>query len=155
MNTVVLDRTTCQQITTQLIHILADTYVLYLKTQNFHWNVVDPRFHSLHELFEEQYEQLAEATDIIAERIRMLGSHTPASMNQFLKQTSLEEAEGHYSGDEMLQLLLADHETCANQIRSSIEDCNRLNDAGTSDMLVARLREHEKAAWMIRSHLKK
>lgn len=154
MSTLTLDRTTCQQITTQLVLILADTYVLYLKTQNFHWNVVDPRFHSLHEMFEEQYEQLADATDTIAERIRMLGSHTPASMSQFLKHTSLEEAEGHYTGDEMIQLLLADHEACANLIRGTVEECDRVNDAGTSDMLVARLREHEKAAWMLRSHFK-
>lgn len=153
MGTVVLDKEACAQISALLEKALADTYVLYIKTQNCHWNVVDERFHSLHEFFEEQYKELAEAVDIIAERIRMLGRFTPASMSAFLELTSLSEIEGRLSGKQMLQTLLADHEALSAHLRGAVEMCDSQQDAGTSDMLVQRLRAHEKAAWMLRSHL--
>lgn len=154
MNTaaVALDRKTCQEVAAQLQQTLADTYVLYLKTQNCHWNVIDPRFHSLHELFEQQYEELADAVDVIAERIRMIRGHTNASMRDFLKITSIKEMEGQSSGDEMLRQLLSDNEQMANYLRGFIDMCNNSEDAGTADMLIQRLRAHEKAAWMLRSH---
>lgn len=133
-------------------HILANTYILYLKTQNFHWNVTDPRFHSLHEFFEEHYKQLAEAVDDLAERIRTLGVYAPASMKRFLELGSLEEAESHLSGDQMLRELLSDHETLVKEIRVLINKATDSGDEGSADLLIERLRYHEKTAWMIRSH---
>ncbi len=135
-----------------LQQLLADSYLLYLKTQNFHWNVEDPRFSSLHKLFEEQYEELAEAVDLIAERLRGLGVKAPASMRQFLALSTLREAEGEYSGDEMLRQLAEDHAAIAAGLPASIEQATRAHDEGTGDLFIERLRVHQKTAWMLRSH---
>lgn len=148
-----LDQSVRQQLAQQLSLILADTYVLYTKTQNFHWNVVDPRFSSLHKFFEEQYEALAEAVDEIAERVRMLGEKAPATLKQFLEMTSIQESREDLSGDEMITELLNDHEYLARQVRDRIKLASKLNDEGTADLLIDRLRFHEKTAWMLRSHL--
>ena len=96
-------------IVTALSQHLADTYILYLKTQNFHWNVTGPHFHSLHEMFEEQYEALAEAIDVLAERIRALGQVAPGSFAQFQKLSTLKEAAGVPSANDMLKQLLSYH----------------------------------------------
>lgn len=133
--------------------LLADTYVLYVKTQNFHWNVTDPRFYSLHKFFEEQYEELAEACDTIAERIRAVGSKSPGSMKKFLSQTRLTEAEGNHTGQEMIKELLKDHESLIKELKKDAEASDKLGDAGTSDLCIQRLRSHEKTAWMLRSHV--
>ncbi|CCB87225.1 MULTISPECIES: Dps family protein [Parachlamydia] len=135
-----------------LAQVLADTYILYLKTQNFHWNVVDPRFYSLHKMLEDQYEELAEAVDEIAERIRMLNGKSPATMKEFLELGSLSEAEGDLSGDEMLQMLIDDHASLIKTIRKKIEESQTLQDEGTADMFIQRLRAHEKNHWMLLSH---
>lgn len=149
-----LDQTVRQQVGQQLALILADTYVLYVKTQNFHWNLIDPRFFSLHELFEKQYEELAEAVDEIAERIRMLGEQAPGTLRQFLDMASLDESSSQdLNGDEMLQELMRDHESVIRHIREQIDYSSQLGDEGTADLLIQRLRAHEKAAWMLRSHL--
>ena len=148
-----LEPSVLQQIAQQLGMILADMYVLYVKTQNFHWNIVDPRFYSLHKFLEEQYEALAEAIDEVAERIRILGQRSPGSLQQFLDMTSLHESDGDLSGDEMLHALLKDHQSLAQQLRDRIEYVSNLRDEGTADLLINRLRFHEKTAWMIRSHL--
>jgi starvation-inducible DNA-binding protein len=148
-----LDQSVRQQIAQSLGLILADTYVLYMKTQNFHWNIVDARFYSLHKFLENQYEELAEAIDEIAERIRMLGERTPATLKQFLDMTSIEESMGDLGGDEMLAKLLNNHETLIKQIRERIQHISKLGDEGTVDLLIQRLRSHEKTAWMLRSHL--
>lgn len=148
----VLDSSACEQNAQSLAQILADTYVLYLKTQNFHWNVTDERFHSLHEMFEEQYKQLAEAIDELAERIRMLKSKAPGSMRQFLELATLDEAEDITSGNDMLRALCHDREAIARHIRPKIEGSIKLGDQGTGDLLIQHLRMHEKAAWMLRSH---
>lgn len=150
--TLILDQSTCQQISQGLAKILADTYVLYVKTQNFHWNVIDPRFHSLHEMLDEQYHELAEAIDELAERIRMLKMKSPGSMQQFLELTSLNEADGGMKADLMLQSLTNDHEAVANELRPKIQEASEAGDEGTADLLIQRLRAHEKAAWMLRSH---
>lgn len=133
---------------------LADTYVLYLKTQNFHWNIIDPRFASLHKFLEEQYEALAEAVDEVAERIRKLGGRSPGSFKQFLELATLKEQDSDHpvSGDEMLKILLQDHESVIRNLRKGIEEANGLHDDGTGDLLIDNIRFHEKAAWMIRSH---
>lgn len=147
-----IDRSACQQNAQTLSQILADTYVLYLKTQNFHWNVTDERFHSMHEMFEEQYKQLAEAIDELAERIRMLKLKAPGSMRQFLEMTTLDEAENDLSGNDMIRALCHDHEALARHIRPKIQETIKLGDEGTGDLLIQHLRMHEKAAWMLRSH---
>lgn len=149
-----LDEESARQIASDLAVCLSDTYVVYVKTQNFHWNVKDPRFHSLHEFFEEEYKSLAEAVDIIAERIRMLEAKTPASLKQFLELSRLEEAHGDLTADDMLKELLQDHQSIILWLRPQIEQTAKLGDQGTSDMLIQRLRAHEKAAWMLRSHFK-
>lgn len=148
-----IDDGICQQLAQHLSFLLADTYVLYAKTQNFHWNVQDPRFYSLHLLLEKQYQELAEAIDEIAERIRMLGMPAPGRLKKYLGMTSLKEAEGDISGDDMLQELLDDHETLCRFIRERIALVSKLGDEGTADLLIQRLRSHEKTAWMLRSHL--
>jgi starvation-inducible DNA-binding protein len=150
-----LDQSVRQQIAQFLSLILADTYVLYVKTQNFHWNVIDPRFYSLHQFLEKQYEELADALDELAERVRMLGERSPGSLKQFLEMTSLKESDGDLNGDDMLQQLLTDHEIICGQLRERIDQSSELGDEGTADLLIQRLRAHEKSAWMLRSHLLK
>lgn len=143
-----------QQIAQLTGMILADLFLLYTKTLNFHWNIVDPRFYFLHKFLEEQYEQLAEILDDVAERIRALGEKTPATLKKILSMTSLKEPANDLSGDEMLQELLHDHEAIICQLREKIEHIDKLRDAGTVDLLTNCLRFHEKSAWMLRSHLK-
>ena len=149
---ITLNESARKQLAQNLSLILADTYVLYAKTQNYHWNIQDPRFYSLHLLLEKQYEELAEAIDEIAERIRMLGERSPGSLKQFINKSSLKETEEDLSGDEMLQDLLKDHETMCRYIRERIALASKLGDEGTADLLIQRLRAHEKTAWMLRSH---
>lgn len=155
MASATLEKSALKESAKELSFLLADTYLLYLKSQNFHWNVEDPRFHSLHEFFEEQYEELAEAVDTIAERIRGLGEKAPASFEAFLSLTRLEESPSTLSGNEMLEALLKDHVALADSLRGLVEYADKLGDPGTSDLAVNRLRVHEKSAWMIRSHLTK
>lgn len=145
---------TTKQIAQELGTLLADTYVLYVKSQNFHWNVVDSKFHSLHEFFEEQYEELSQAVDLIAERIRALGEKSPGSMREYLEKTRLEESGTHLTSDQMLKALLKDHESIIQWLRNEIDETDKLGDQGTSDMCVERLRVHEKSAWMIKSHFR-
>jgi starvation-inducible DNA-binding protein len=142
-----------QQVSQNLGFVLADTYVLYVKTQNFHWNMRDPRFYSLHLFLEKQYEELAEAADEIAERIRMLGERSPGSLKEFLKLTNLKESGEVLDGNEMLHILLLDHESMCRFIRERIDLFSDLGDEGSADLLIQRIRAHEKQAWMIRSHL--
>lgn len=153
MKTAPLDQETRQDVIMILSQLLADTYILYTKTQNYHWNVVDPRFFQLHKFFESQYEELAEALDVIAERIRMLGGRTPASMHQFLELSTLEESVDELSGDQMIQQLVEDHSFMADSLRFSIDETSKLGDEGTADMMINRLRSHEKNRWMLKSHL--
>lgn len=148
-----LDRSVCQQVAQHLSLILSDTYLLYTKTQNFHWNMIDTRFYFLHKLLEEQYEELAKAIDELAERIRMLGEKSPGSMKQFLERTTLIESEGDLTADEMLANLMKDHEALCRYLRERISHCSKLGDEGTADLFIAQLRFHEKSAWILRSHL--
>lgn len=136
-----------------LAKMLANTYILYIKTQNFHWNVVDPRFRSLHLLFESQYNDLAEALDDLAERIRMIGQRAPGSMREFLALTDLKEEYDELDGTEMLAALLNDHDKVIEALRHAITISQNAHDEGSADLLINRLRAHEKIAWMLRSHL--
>ncbi|MBA3238080.1 MAG: DNA starvation/stationary phase protection protein [Parachlamydiaceae bacterium] len=153
MGSAQLDRVVSQDMIQLLSHMLADNYVLYVKTQNFHWNIVDSRFYSLHVLFEEQYKDLAEAADELAERIRMIQGKAPATMAEFLKLASLKEPEQSLDGDQMITELMRDNQEIAGKLRACIAKAGEMGDDGTVDLLTARLRKHEKAAWMLQSHL--
>lgn len=142
-----------QKVGEGLTHLLADTYLVYLKTQNFHWNVRGPNFHSLHLLFEEQYKELAEAVDTIAERIRALHMIAPASFAQFLKLSSLEEETTLLSADNMLKGLLHDHQLISRNLLRLFNAAEQADDQATADLLTERMRVHEKSAWMLRSSL--
>jgi len=138
-----------------LVSVLADEYVLYTKTRNFHWNVTGSRFQDLHKFFESQYEAIDETIDEVAERIRALGESSPGSLAEFLSSTRLKEAAGKpLSADEMLAALLADHESLAKSLRKDIDRCgDEFKDVGTQDFLTGLLEQHEKQARMLRSFL--
>jgi starvation-inducible DNA-binding protein len=134
--------------------LLADTYILYLKTQNFHWNVTGPQFHSLHAMFEEQYKDLAAAVDTLAERIRALGFPAPGSFKQFTQLTSIQEApEQPPQAAEMIRQLLADQEAIIRTARAIYPHTDDVKDEATGDLITERLETHEKNAWMLRSCL--
>ena len=142
-----------QKVGQALSNVLADTFTLYLKTHNFHWNVVGPMFHTLHLMFEEQYNELWLAGDAIAERIRELGCVAPGSYREFSNLTYLREPEGVLSATEMIAELLRDHETSARTARWTLSLARAALDAPTEELLTQRLIAHEKAAWMLRSML--
>ncbi|MDF9797641.1 starvation-inducible DNA-binding protein [Catalinimonas alkaloidigena] len=139
-----------------LNHILANESVLYTKTRNFHWNVTGPLFYSLHNLLEEQYQQLATSIDEIAERSRQMGFRAIGSMQEFLDLASLKESKDEKLSDtEMVARLVKDHESLIESMRVDIEKLeDELQDAGNADFVTALLQEHEKMAWMLRSLLK-
>lgn len=139
-------------ITEVLSHLLADTYILYLKTQNCHWNVAGIQFFSLHKMFEEQYNSLANAVDQIAERLRALNITAPGSLSQFLKLTSLKEITKPLDTTKMLKELLHDHESLSEAISNALR-LTKEEDEVTMDLLIQRKAEHEKTAWMLRSSL--
>ncbi len=143
-----------QKIADELKHFLADTYALYLKTQNFHWNVKGADFYSLHKMFEAQYLELAEAVDEIAERLRAIGSYTPASFSQFAQLTSIEEEKNEITAKEMLQKLAKDHESMAQSSLHMIPKAQKAHDEGTADLLIQRSKIHEKTAWMLKSSIR-
>ena len=140
----------------QLAKLLADEYVLYTKTRNAHWNVEGPDFHSMHVFFESQYEQLDEAMDSVAERIRMLGHYAPATLKSFLQLTHLAELVER-TNDSMgfIRELVEDHGSIIEFIRGNINVfANDYHDLGTSDFITGLMEEHEQMAWMLRAHLK-
>ena len=134
-----------------LSRLLADTYTLYLKTHNFHWNVTGPMFNTLHLMFETQYTELATAVDEIAERIRALGVAAPGSYEQFAESTSIEEETGVPAAEEMIAQLVKDQETVARTARSVFPMAEEASDEPTADLLTQRMQIHEKTAWMLRS----
>ena len=142
-----------QRVADSLSRVMADTFVLYLKTHNFHWNVIGPKFHTLHQLFEEQYNELWSAVDPIAERIRSLGFVAPGSFKEFSKLTYLNEPDGPMSAGDMVAELLRDHEMSARSVRSALSTARTAVDASTEELLTQRLAAHEKAAWKLRSLL--
>lgn len=136
-----------------LSRLLADSYTLYLKTHNFHWNVTGPMFQTLHAMFEEEYTELAMAVDEIAERIRALGHRAPGSYAAFAKLSSIEEAEDVPKAKDMVRQLVAGHEAVAKTARSVFPAAEAGNDEVTADLLTQRMQVHEKTAWMLRSLL--
>lgn len=142
-----------QAISEGLSRLLADSYSLYVKTHNYHWNVTGPMFQSLHTQFEEQYTELAIAVDDIAERIRALGEFAPGSYSAFQRLTNVEEDNGHPDALTMVKNLVVAHETVVQTARSIVPIADQADDEPTLDLLTQRMQVHEKAAWMLRSIL--
>lgn len=136
-----------------LSRLLADSYTLSLKTQNFHWNVTGPMFKTLHLMFEEHYVELRTAIDEIAERIRSLGEYSPGSASAFAKLAQVKESQTVPTAEEMIAELVADHETICRTARSIYPAVEAGQDESTADLVTTRLSRHEKTAWMLRSLL--
>ena len=139
-----------QAIAAGLSKVLADTYTLYLKTHNYHWNVRGPMFHSLHTMFEEQYTELATAVDEIAERIRALGELAPGSYSEFVKLASIPEGNSQNDAKTMIRELVEGQEAVVRTCRDLFPVVDEANDEPTADLLTTRMQTHEKNAWMLR-----
>ena len=142
-----------EQIAAGLSRLLADSYTLYLKTHNYHWNVTGPMFSTLHLMFEEQYTELALAVDVIAERIRALGFPAPGSYSAYAKLTEIAEEEGVPAATAMIANLVDAQETVVRTARSIFPVVDEVSDEATADLLTQRMQIHEKNAWMLRSML--
>lgn len=134
-----------------LSRVLADSYTLYLKTHNYHWNVTGPMFQTLHTMFETQYTELAMAVDEIAERIRSLGEYAPGSYKQFADLSSIEEDTTVPPAEDMVKQLVAGHEAVVRTARAVYPATETGSDEATADLLTQRIAVHEKTAWMLRS----
>ena len=141
------------KIADNLKRLLADTYMLYFKTHSYHWNVTGSLFETLHTLFEQQYNEMWQAVDVIAERIRALGVFTPASYQEFIQLTSIIDDKDVPRSNEMLKNLVVGHEAVIRTIRDIFPMAEEANDQSTLDVLTQRLTIHEKTAWMLRSML--
>ena len=146
-----IDEENRQEIARGLAVLLADSYTLYLKTHNYHWNVEGPLFNTLHQMFENQYTELALAVDEIAERIRALGEPAPGSYGAYSKLTSIDEEESVPSAEEMIRQLVKGQETVVRTARQAFKAAEAANDEPTADLLTQRMQVHEKNAWMLRS----
>jgi starvation-inducible DNA-binding protein len=135
--------------------LLADEHVLYIKSRNYHWNITGPRFHSLHEFFEQQYEELEEIIDEVAENVRQFGGVAFGTMAEYTSQTRLKEEPGRLpDGDGMIANLVKDHEAVIRELRKEIDKADKDYDAqDAADFLTGVLEKHNKLAWMLRSHL--
>lgn len=142
-----------ERIATGLSRLLADSYTLYLKTHNYHWNVTGPLFNTLHKMFEDQYTELSSAVDDIAERIRALGYHAPGSYKAFAGLTSIEEEDAVPSAEEMIRRLVLGQEAVVRTAREVFPLADEARDEPTADLLTQRMQVHEKNAWMLRSML--
>ncbi len=148
-----IDAKTRGQIAMALSKVQADTYTLYLKTHNFHWNVTGPMFQTLHLMFEQQYNELWLAVDLLAERIRALGLPAPGTYRQFATLSSIKEDEGVPKAEDMIRRLVEGHETVARTARDAFRIAEETHDQPTCDLLTQRMQVHEKTAWMLRSLL--
>ncbi len=142
-----------EEIAQGLSRLLADTYTLYLKTHNFHWNVTGPMFQTLHLMFETQYNELALAVDLIAERIRSLGFPAPGTYKKYAELSSIKEEEGIPKAQDMIRLLVEGQEAVVRTARSLYPSVESARDEATADLLTQRIQLHEKTAWMLRSLL--
>lgn len=140
-----------KQIADGLSLLLADSFTLYMKTHGFHWNVTGPMFQTLHVLFQQQYTELWNALDLIAERIRSLGHYAPGSFQRFSELASIEEEQGVPTAREMMQQLVDGQEAVARTAREVFKIADAANDQPTADLLTQRMEIHEKNAWMLRS----
>ncbi|KTD61352.1 Dps family protein [Legionella spiritensis] len=135
--------------------ILADTYALYLKTQNYHWHVTGPQFKILHELFEMQYTELAQAVDDVAERILIIGHRAPATFKEFEELKRIKDGDSNRNADQMVTELSEDHDTLVKDLNQAMKLAQESNDEGTVSLLAERISAHEKARWMLRASEKK
>ena len=142
-----------KEIADGLSKVLADTYTLYLKTHNYHWNVTGPLFNTLHLMFETQYNELALAVDEVAERIRALGFPAPGTYRQYAALSSIDEEDGVPEAEQMIRNLVAAHETLVRTARTVFPAADAANDEPTADLLTQRMQASEKTAWMLRSML--
>ena len=142
-----------QKVVDELSKLLANSYTLYLKTQNYHWNVTGPMFTTLHTLFETQYTELAAAVDEVAERIRALGAIAPGSLGAFSKLAQVREESGRPAAKDMIQNLAMDQDTVTDCARGVIQAAEENNDQASIDLATRRQEVHQKNAWMLRSHL--
>ncbi len=142
-----------ENISQGLAKLLADSYTLYLKTHNYHWNVTGPMFNTLHSMFEQQYAELSTAVDEIAERIRSLGHFAPGSYKKFLELTSIKEEDSQPNAVTMIRNLVTSHESVIKTARSIYPLTQEADDEVSSDLLTQRIQVHEKTAWMLRSLL--
>ncbi|WP_131782223.1 Dps family protein [Legionella gresilensis] len=138
-----------KEVISQLSILLADTYALYLKTQNYHWHVRGPQFKALHELFENQYQELAEAVDEVAERILILGHKAPATFNEFNRLKRVKDGDSSLSANEMVKELAQDNGTLIKDLNQSLKIAQDQADEGTVTLLSDRIAAHEKARWML------
>ena len=138
-----------------LSRLLADTYVVYLKTHNFHWNVEGPMFQTLHQMFMEQYTETWNAIDLVAERIRSLGHYAPGTYREYLELARVKETPGHPQATQMVRLLIEGQEAIVKTARELLPIAENADDQPTLDLLTQRMQVHEKNAWMLRSLLKK
>jgi starvation-inducible DNA-binding protein len=136
-----------------LCKFLADTYTLYLKTHNFHWNVTGPMFQTLHLMFEQHYNELWAAVDLVAERIRALGTFAPGTYGEFSSLSSIPESKGPVKDTDMIRALVEGHEAVIRTARSIFPAAENAKDQVTLDLLTQRMQVHEKTAWMLRSLL--
>ena len=142
------------EVTRKLSALLASTYMLYLKTLYYHWNVTGPNFPGLHQMFEQQYQELHVAGDLVAERIRALGHFTPGTVREFSALSSVkDDADLPKGANSMIRNLMQDNELCSKEARSVLEAAEKLGDEVTVDMMIARMTYHDKAAWMLRDAL--
>ena len=142
-----------ENISKGLSRVLADSFLLYMKTHNYHWNVKGPMFHPLHAMFSDQYTELWEALDEIAERIRALGYLAPGTLGEYLSLGSLKEIEGELGTDDMLRDLLSGSEAVSRLCREVLAIADNAGDDPTVDLMTQRMQVHEKNAWMLRSTL--
>jgi len=142
---------TNKPVTEELKKVLADSYTLYLKTQNYHWNVTGPSFRSLHLMFEEQYTDLAAAVDEVAERIRALGDKAPGSFSQYGKTTSIKEGNENAKSIDMVKELANDQEVILKTLKNALDAAQEAEDEVTADLVIGRMTTHEKNAWMLKS----
>jgi starvation-inducible DNA-binding protein len=148
-----IDANEREEIANGLSRVLADSYTLYLKTHNFHWNVTGPMFQTLHLMFETQYTELALAVDLIAERIRALGFAAPGTYRQFAQLSAIKEEDAVPKAQDMIRLLVQGHETVARTARKVFGVAEGASDQPSCDLLTQRMQVHEKTAWMLRSLL--
>ena len=132
-------------------NVLADTYALYLKAQNYHWNITGPNFRDYHILLQDTYEALALAVDEIAEQIRIIGRSVPATFDFMKSKTCLKDADCNLAAKAMMEDLLSSHQQVLKTIEKSIEEARKANDVGTEDLLIERVRYHTKAIWFLQS----
>ena len=149
-----LDKTTIEKVSEILNKILSDEFILNNKTKNFHWNVEGKNFNDLHKFFEEQYNQINDFIDEIAERIRMLGVYPKSTLKYFLETSDLKETEEILPAEKMILELLKDHEKIIRNIRQYAKDISSSDDLGNEDFLINLLESHEKIAWMLRAMTK-